>query len=153
MDFKLAPLLMVILLTGCSSSNSSPLGLPMTDMQIGSKNYHLEIAGNDTSREHGLMERDDLPVDHGMIFVFPQASVQNFWMHHTRFPLDIIYADNQAKVLSVDSMKPFDEITPHRSAGPAKYAIELNVGQVDSCGIKVGDQLQIPPAVINAKVE
>ncbi len=142
--------LLVSLLAGCSSG--SPSGLPETSMRVGSKTYHLEIAADDASREHGLMERDAMDPDHGMIFIFPKPSVQNFWMRHTRFPLDIIFAGDDGKVLSVDTMKPYDETTPHESAGPAKYAIELNVGELASSGVKPGDKLQIPQQVLSATV-
>jgi uncharacterized membrane protein (UPF0127 family) len=140
-------------LAGCGSSAKSPLGLPVTPMQIGSRTYNLEIAADFSTREHGLMERDSMESDHGMIFVFPQANVLNFWMKNTRFPLDIIYADDQARVLTIDSMKPYDELTPHKSNGPAKYAIELNVGEIATSGVKIGDKLSIPPMVsgTNAK--
>jgi len=130
---------------GCGSS-TSPGGLPVTPMQIGTKTYQLEIAADDTSREHGLMERDSMDADHGMIFVFPDCREQSFWMHHTRFPLDIVFADDRAKVVSTHSMKAYDESSTF-SNGAAKYAIELNVGEAAACGVKPGDTLQIPKAV------
>ena len=141
--------LLALLLAGCGSSGS-PSGLPMTAMQIGSKTYQLEIAGDDASREHGLMERDSMDADHGMIFVFSDCREQSFWMHNTRFPLDIIFADDHAKVVSTHSMRAYDESSTY-SHGAAKYAIELNVGQAASTGIKPGDKLQIPPAVATVK--
>ncbi len=142
----------LLLLIGCStSSNQSPLGLPMTDMQVGSKTYHLELATDDASREHGLMERDEMAGDHGMVFIFTSARVQNFWMKNTRFPLDIVFADDNAKVVSTHTMKPYD-LTGISSDAPAKYAIELNAGEVAADGVKVGDPLSLPPAVLNAHV-
>jgi len=129
------------------TSTASPLAaLPITPMQIGSKTFQLEIAGDDASREHGLMERDTIAPDHGMIFVFPVASEQNFWMHHTRFPLDIIFVDDHARVVSIKTMKPYDE-TAVPSDGTAKYAIELPGGQAAGTGVKPGDQLSFPAAV------
>jgi uncharacterized membrane protein (UPF0127 family) len=105
----------------------------------------MEIAADEPSRERGLMERDTLAADHGMIFVFDHASAQAFWMHHTRFPLDIIFADEHGKVVSVHNMKPYDEHTTY-SDGPAKYAIELPAGAAAKEGVKEGDTLHIPPA-------
>lgn len=126
-------------------SPASP-ALPTTSMRIGTRTYQLEIAGDDASREHGLMQRDSMSPDHGMIFVFPAAQMQTFWMRHTRIPLDIVFADENGKTVSVSRMKPYDE-TPIPSDGLAKYAIELNAGQAAASGVKAGDMLQIPPAV------
>jgi uncharacterized membrane protein (UPF0127 family)/Skp family chaperone for outer membrane proteins len=126
------------------SSAAPAAAQPTTTMKIGAKTFQLEIAGDDASREHGLMERDAMPADHGMIFVFPDVAYRNFWMHHTRFDLDIIFADAQGKIVSTAAMKAYDE-TGIPSDGPAKYAIELPAGTIAS--VKVGDVLSIPPAV------
>ena len=142
--------LIALLLSGCAGSSGSPSGLPETSMQIGSKTYRLEIAADEASREHGLMERDSMDSDHGMIFVFPNCQNRSFWMHHTRFGLDIIFADDHDRVVSIHTMKAYDESsTP--SEGPAEYAIELNTGEVASTGVKPGDKLRMPPAVLNTK--
>jgi uncharacterized membrane protein (UPF0127 family)/Skp family chaperone for outer membrane proteins len=119
--------------------------LPMTPMQVGQTTFQMEIAADDASRERGMMERDTLAPDHGMIFVFDHASPQAFWMHHTRFSLDIIFADEHGKVVSVHNMKAYDEHTTF-SDGPAKYAIELPSGAATKEGVKEGDALHIPSA-------
>jgi uncharacterized protein len=142
---KQIALLGLLLVAGCSNS-ASPGNLPITSMQIGSKSYHLEIAADDASREHGLMERDTLDRDHGMIFVFPRPEEQSFWMHHTRFPLDIIFADDHDRIVSVHTMKAYDESTT-ASDGLSKYAIELSAGEAASTGVKPGDELKVPPDV------
>jgi hypothetical protein len=145
----LALVALLLPLAGCGSSGS-PSGLPMTAMRIGTKTYQLEIAADDASRDHGLMERDSMDSDHGMIFVFSDCREQSFWMHNTRFPLDIIFADDHARVVSTHSMRAYDESSTY-SHGASKYAIELSVGEVASNGIKPGDKLQIPPAVATVK--
>jgi uncharacterized membrane protein (UPF0127 family) len=139
------------LLIGCDRHPSTS-GLPTTKMQIGSKTFTLEIAADDPSREHGLMERDELESDQGMIFIFPKPAEQGFWMHHTRFPLDIIFAGADGKVVSFSTMRAYDE-SQTWSHGPAKYAIELNAGQATAAGIKAGDALKMPPAVTNIEVK
>src|SRR5580692_9688386 len=109
-------------MVGCSTPTP---GLPTAQMQIGSKFYILEIAANDKDREHGLMERDALGRDHGMIFIFAVPQELGFWMHHTRFPLDIIYVGDDARIVSIHTMQAYDESTV-QSNGESKYAIELN---------------------------
>jgi uncharacterized protein len=126
-------------------STAAPLPtLPTTAIKIGSATFQMEIAGDPTSQEHGLMERDTLPADHGMIFVFADIAYRNFWMHHTRFPMDIIFADEHGQVVSTSTMKPYDE-TGIPSNFPAKYALELPAGAAAS--VKAGDTISIPPAV------
>lgn len=142
--------LLLLLLAGCG--RSSPGGLPITSMPIGSRTYELEIASDDASREHGLMERDTMDSDHGMIFVFPDTQERDFWMKHTRFALDIIFADDAGKVVSTHSMKPYD-LGHTFSDAPAKYAIELCAGQVSADGIKPGDKLRLPQVVVGRNAE
>ena len=146
---KLPLFLLLAFLTGCAERGPNS-GLATVDMQIGSREYTLEIANTDKTRQRGLMERDSMPEDHGMIFVFEEERELNFWMKNTRFPLEILYLDAGGQVVSIDQMKPYDTKTEHPSARPAKYAIELNVGQVARSGIKVGDVLKIPASARQA---
>jgi uncharacterized membrane protein (UPF0127 family) len=136
--------LFALLLVGCRGQ-ASPSSLPMVDMQIGNRTFHLEIARTEDQQETGLMKRDSMPADHGMIFVFADEKEVAFWMKNTRFPLDIIYMDHLGKVVSIHQMKAYD-LTPIYSGGPTQYAIELNVGAAEDAGVHTGDQLQIPPA-------
>jgi uncharacterized membrane protein (UPF0127 family) len=137
----LISLALLICAAGCDPQAASPLRT--TQMTIGGKSLTLEIADTDATREHGLMKRDSMPADHGMIFVFDQDAQRSFWMKNTRIPLDIIFIESSGKVVSTASMKPYDwtGVPSHR---PAKYAIELNVGVVDQLGVKAGDHLDIP---------
>lgn len=128
---------------GCGATSQPAGNLPIVKVTIGPTTYTLEVAATPESREHGLMERDTLPVDHGMIFVFHHAAERSFWMFHTRFPLDIIYLGPRGKVVSVHHMKPYDE-TAVPSNGPAKYAIELSAGQTNKDGVRSGEQLTLP---------
>ena len=121
---------------------TAPSGLPVVTMTIAGQRYHLEVAADEASRNHGLMERDEVAADHGMIFVFPEAAERNFWMKHTRIPLDIVYCRADGTVVSVATMKPYDE-SAVPSHGPATYAIELNAGQAKDT-VKAGDRLAIP---------
>lgn len=140
---KLPLLLLIVLATGCAERGSTR-GLATVDMRIGSQNYTLEVANTAATRQRGLMERNSMPADRGMIFVFEEEQPLSFWMKNTRFPLEILYLDAGGQVVSIHEMKPYDTRTNYRSARPAKYAIELNVGQVKKAGVKVGDVLKIP---------
>ena len=112
-------------------------------MQIGSKTFTLEVADDDDEQQMGLMFRDSMPADRGMIFMFDDVEVRGFWMKNTRIPLDIIYAAPDGTIVAIKSMEAFDLRTTS-SDQPAQYAIELNKGVAATCGIKKGDKLTIP---------
>jgi len=129
---------------GCGNGSATATAtLPAVPMQIGSKTYTLEVANDAAEREKGLMRRDSMPADHGMIFVFADEQRLGFWMRNTRIPLDIIYVNAAGRVVSIKQMRPYDTSTTYADA-PAKYAIELNQGQAAAAGVAVGDQLTIP---------
>ena len=121
--------------------------LPTCKMTIGSKSYELEMARTSDEQETGLMKRDSMPEDHGMIFIFDSDRLQSFWMKDTRIPLDIIFLDHAGKVVSFASMEPYD-VNNTSSVQPAQYAVELNAGQVKACGVEKGSTLKIPDAAL-----
>ncbi|HWE01821.1 MAG TPA: DUF192 domain-containing protein [Tepidisphaeraceae bacterium] len=137
---SVALLVLAALLGGCQQS---PAALPVVSMKIGNQTFHLEVAATPESQETGLMKRDGMPEHHGMIFVFPQDEVRNFWMKNTRFPLDIVFLNSGGVVVSIRQMIAYDESLTS-SDSPARYAIELNKGAAAAAGLKVGDTLAIP---------
>lgn len=128
----------------CGCEEQSPAGLPTVKMKIGSRTFVLEVARTQAEQEKGLMKRDSMPADHGMIFPMPEERVQGFWMKDTRIPLDIIFADHNGKVVSIHQMEAYDEGNTSSDL-PARYAVELNKGAAKDAGVKVGDILDIPP--------
>ena len=140
MSCVLLPLLLVIV--GCDAPPTQQT-LRTTKMQIGSKAFTLEVADKDRTREFGLMKRDSMPADHGMIFVFSGDEPRSFWMKNTRIPLDIAYVRADGTIVSMHQMRAYD-LTPTPAKGPAKYAIELNAGMLSTTGVREGDKLEIP---------
>lgn len=135
-----AALWLLLIAGGCQGYKTT---LPTASLRIGSKQYTVEVAGEDASRQKGLMERDFMPADYGMLFVFPDEQPRSFYMKNTHIPLDIVFLDHTGHVVSVKTMRPLDlQITP--SDGAAMFAIELNAGQAAACGIRAGDVVQIP---------
>ena len=117
---------------------------------IGRETFNLEIADSTDEHRRGLMYRESMPQDHGMIFVFDAEDERAFWMEATLIPLDILYVDSTGKIVSIKSMKPRDR-TPVPSGGAAKYAIELNAGAAARAAINPGDVLSIPPQILALK--
>jgi uncharacterized membrane protein (UPF0127 family) len=146
---SIAALFVVSIFAGCDRPTTGAAGdpraqhLPGMRVQLGSREFLLEVAGSDNEQELGLMYRDPLPTDHGMIFIFPDEQERSFWMRNTKIPLDIIYADRDGKIVAIKPMKPFD-LSSVTSEKPAMYAIEVNGGAAATTGLKVGDTIRIP---------
>src|SRR3954466_2735649 len=109
--FVTALLAGLLLLVGadCDGGKAKPHAPPPTAQRpLGGKTFPLEVADTDANRQYGLMRRDSMPADHGMIFVFGDERERGFWMKNTRIPLDIVYVNAAGKVVSVKQMKPYD---------------------------------------------
>lgn len=119
-------------------------GLKTVKMKIGTREFVLEVADTEETRQLGLMNRKSMPDDHGMLFVFEEEEPLSFWMKNTLIPLDILYINAKGKVVTIDHMKPKDIQTKHPSKEKAMYAIELNEGMAKKAGVKEGDVLTIP---------
>jgi len=115
--------------------------LPVADLKMGKSEIYVEVANKDVTREAGLMFRRKLEWDNGMLFVFNDSAVRYFWMKNTFIPLSIAFIDDQGKILNILEMPPQTEQT-FPSAGPAKYALEMNSGWFAKEGIKPGDVIQ-----------
>lgn len=101
----------------------------------------IEIADTNYDIQTGLMYRDSMKPKQGMLFIFKDLKQRNFYMKNTRIPLDIVFIDNNKTIVSIQkNTKPFDE-TSLPSNAPAKYVLEVNAGQIDALGVKIGDQL------------
>ncbi len=142
-------LILSVIAAGCAESGPNS-GLATVPMTIGAQTYELEIANTESSRRMGLMRRDFMPADHGMIFSFSEEEILRFHMLNTRIPLDILFLDATGQVVSIHEMKPYDTRTDTRSDRPAKYAIELNLGQAKTSGVRPGDVLKIPASAREA---
>jgi len=117
--------------------------LPLT---IKGKTIKVEVVRTEKEKEKGLMFRERMGKDEGMLFVYQREEMLSFWMKNTRLPLSIAFIDKDGKIVDIHDMEPFSPET-HVSAYPAKYALEMNRGWFAREGIKVGDLVKIPPAV------
>lgn len=99
----------------------------------------IEIADTDYDVQTGLMYRDSMKDNQGMLFVFENEEPRYFYMKNTRIPLDLIYISENKKIVSFQkNAKPFDENSLPSNA-PAKYVLEVNAGLADKWGLNVGD--------------
>lgn len=105
-------------------------------------NLDIEIANDDYQIQTGLMYRNMLQGNHGMLFIFPDEAMRSFYMKNTRIPLDIIYFDADSTLVSIQkNAVPFNE-TSLPSEAPAKFVLEVNAGLSDEWQLGVGDKIQ-----------
>ena len=113
---------------------------------LNGERFTVEVAQSQQKQALGLMFRDSLPDDHGMLFIFPAEGFRSFWMKNTRIPLDIMYFDEDLKLVSVaENAQPCRtrRCPNYPSEGPAKYVLELNAGKAAELGLRPGDELQL----------
>ena len=125
------------------SPRLGPDGTPIRveRVTVGGIPVSVEIADTRALRERGLMNRDSLPADYGMLFVYPDELIRSFWMRNTRIPLDIAFIDRNGSIINIEQMQPqTDENT--LSAGPAMYALEMSLGWFEVNGVGPGDRLE-----------
>ena len=134
-------LLCVLMLTTCIACAS---GGP--SVELGGKSFSVEIADTREKQGLGLMFRDKLPADEGMLFIFPNEAPRSFWMKNTRIPLDIMYFDKDLKMVSISADTPPCRISrcpSYPSTAPAMYVLELNAGTASKLGVGPGDRLML----------
>lgn len=105
-----------------------------------------EIAADDPARTRGLMAREELGENEGMLFVFDGEQSLNFIMDNTLLPLSIAYIDSEGRIVDIQRMQPLSEES-YPSAEPAQYALEVNQDFYAEHGIEVGDEVDIPQSV------
>ncbi|MBM3233990.1 DUF192 domain-containing protein [Candidatus Pacearchaeota archaeon] len=109
------------------------------------KCYNIEIAKSAEERERGLMFREKLDTSSGMLFIFPSEGEYNFWMKNTLIPLDIIWINSDKEVVYIaENMQPCNETCNSINPGKkSKYVLEINFGEADRLGLKVGDKIRL----------
>ena len=141
----LLPLLLLLTLSGCASTAANHW------VELGGARYQVELATTDESRTRGLMFRDEMPVDHGMLFLHDREELQAYWMKNTRIALDILYFDDERRLVSqqrdVPPCSAGDRCPPYPSSGPARYVLELNAGQAEKLGLQDGALLTFGPGI------
>jgi uncharacterized membrane protein (UPF0127 family) len=107
----------------------------------------VEVADDDEERQIGLMNRESLPADAGMIFLFEEDSSGGFWMKDTLIPLSIAFADAGGTIVRILDMEPC-EADPCQIYDPGVFyrsALEVNQGAFDRLGVEEGDRLRLEP--------
>lgn len=120
--------------------------LPRLALQIASQRVVAEVAADDASRSKGLMFRERLAPNHGMLFVFPEATQTCFWMKNTPLPLTVAFIDASGTITNLADMQPLS-LESHCALAPALYALEMEQGWFVRNGIRPGERVQGLPRV------
>lgn len=103
----------------------------------------VELATTTEEQILGLMYRDKLEDNMGMLFVFPKEQTLSFWMKDTHIPLSIAFIKADGRIVQIESMKPHS-LDSHVSKEKAKYALEMNDGWFKAHNVKDGDIVKMP---------
>jgi uncharacterized membrane protein (UPF0127 family) len=136
--------LCLLLLSACVHARESWV-------ELAGKRYTVELATNDAQRERGLMFRQRMDPDRGMLFVHEREEPLAYWMKNTLIPLDILFFDGQRRLVAQQRDVPpctlGDACPPFPSNAPARFVLELNAGQAAKLRLQNGAMLRIDPHV------
>lgn len=152
-----------LLLLSCWLIASTAAPAESLPLLIKGEPFHLELALTPQTRATGLMYRDHIPADGGMLFVEPTPQPQSFYMKNCLTPIDIAFLDAEGLVVATYAMKveppqtpgeseaDYDQRMPRYLSGvPAQFALELRGGRLKALGIEIGDRLPLPIAQLAA---
>jgi len=134
----LLSIFMILIFTACSASGPG--------VEIGGKRFSVEIADTQQKQALGLMYRDEMAADHGMLFIFPNEAPRSFWMKNCRIPLDIMYFDKNLNMVSASlDTQPcrVSRCPSYPSIAAAMYVLELNAGTAGKLGIGPGSPMTL----------
>ena len=143
-------IIVLALAAACGDDSSEPSG-PYTETLHFTRAGHdvtlnVEVADQPGERAQGLMNRQSMPDDAGMLFVWPTDTQSGFWMRDTVVPLSIAFVTAGGVIIDIQDMEPLSEeriFAPQ----PYRYAVEVNQGWFDDNDVRVDDVLQLPVGV------
>ncbi len=126
------------------TTQNAAQSLPTLTLNAGIHLITAELAQTGEQREIGLMFREAMAANHGMLFVFEQAGQQCFWMKNTLLPLDVAFIADNGTVVNTDRMKP-RTLDAHCSTTPVRFVLEMNDGWFAKRGVAAGSKLTGKP--------
>ena len=134
----LGPLLAAV---GLAFTSASALAqMPRMELTAGMHRIEAEVAADMASRMQGLMYRQSMPANQGMLFVFTQAERHCMWMRNTYLPLSVAFLDESGRIINIANMQPQSEDN-HCAGAPARFALEMNQGWFAAKGIRPGQRI------------
>jgi uncharacterized membrane protein (UPF0127 family) len=110
----------------------------LANLKVEGHSIVAEVALNPAEQMNGLMNRESLELNHGMLFIFPQPKKASFWMHNTSIPLDLAFLDADGVILEILPLVPFEEARVVSKSDQVAFALEVNRDWFSSRGLKPG---------------
>jgi len=114
---------------------------PQISLSIDGHTLNAEVAATVETRMRGLMHREKMGKNEGMLFVFDELGYHSMWMKNTLIPLSVAFIDEQGRIINIADMEPHSERT-HGATGPARFALEMNVGWFKARNIAAGAKIK-----------
>jgi hypothetical protein len=127
-----------------AQAQETPQSLPQITISAGFHNISAEVAQTPEERATGLMYRQTMPPNHGMLFVFERRGQQCFWMKNTLLPLDVAFVADDGSIVNIERMKP-QTLDAHCSSKPVRFVLEMNDGWFEKRAIAAGFRLKGKP--------
>ncbi len=131
------PLLLAIPYTSCGDDVNTVV------LRIGEHTLQCEVARTEEEQARGLMFRENLPEEYGMLFIYESDRRLSYWMKDTGIPLSIAYISSDGTIKEIYDLKPFSQ-KEVLSRYSVRYALEVNQGYFESRNIKPGDRVELP---------
>lgn len=119
-------------------------GLPRTELVAGMHVIQAQVAATPEQRSVGLMWRQEMPANEGMLFVFERPETQCFWMKNTLLPLTAAFVDDDGQIVNLADMKP-QSTDSHCSQKPVRFVLEMHQGWFAKRGLQAGSRLRGKP--------
>ena len=126
------------------AQDQAQTGLPRTNLTAGFHQIEVQVASTPAQQSTGLMYRAEMPQHEGMLFIFPEAKQQCFWMKNTLIPLTAAFVADDGTVVNLEDMQP-KTTQSHCSTKPVRFVLEVNQGWFMKKGLKAGVRLVGPP--------
>ena len=122
------------------AQNAPQTDLTRTQLQAGMHLIQVQIAQTPQERATGLMHRQEMPANEGMLFIFEHPAEQCFWMKNTLLPLTAAFVAEDGSIVNLADMQP-QSLESHCSAKPVRYVLEMHKGWFDKRGLQPGTRL------------
>lgn len=141
--FCLSLMLSLVIRTAAFAAETATTGTMKVMSADRTHMFDIEIADEPNERSRGLMHRETLPEDHGMLFIYPRDQRASFWMKNTLIPLDMLFISSDGRILQIARETTPFSLEPVRSRDPVRAVLEINGGLSDRLGIAAGDTVTL----------
>jgi uncharacterized protein len=135
---------LTVLLSAAAHAQDAPQKLESIQLSAGMHLIQAQLARTPDQRSIGLMFRQTMPANEGMLFAFEAPGQQCFWMKNTLLPLSAAFVADDGSIVNIEDMKP-QTLDSHCSAKPVRFVLEMNQGWFAKRGLKAGSRLQGAP--------